>query len=110
MIVYLSLAGEILQLVLCTGAKLFSLDSNHEISQFYVRYGTWLDSFLILLHIVSFFTYLHFYSGGQCRPLSDVYTSNLLNDLEFYLGQILSLYEAKSLGKYLAQIFSFIKG
>ena len=36
--------------------------------------------------------------------------SNLLNDLEFYLGQILSLYGVKSLGKYLAQIFSFIKG
>ena len=42
--------------------------------------------------------------------LSGVYTSNLLNNLEFYLGQILSLYEAKSLGKYLPQIFSFIKG
>ena len=42
--------------------------------------------------------------------LSGVYTSNLLNDLEFYLGQILSLYEAKSLGKYLDQLFSFIKG
>ena len=43
-------------------------------------------------------------------PLSGVYTSNLLSDLEFYLGQILSLYEAKSLGTYLTQIFSFIKG
>ena len=42
--------------------------------------------------------------------LSGVYTSNLLNDLEFYLGQILSLFEAKSFGKYLAQIFCFIKG
>ena len=39
--------------------------------------------------------------------LSGVYTSNLLYDLEFYLGQI---YEAKSLGKYLAQKISFIKG
>ena len=28
----------------------------------------------------------------------------------FILGRILSLYEAKSLGKYLAQIFSFITG
>ena len=34
----------------------------------------------------------------------------LFNDLNFYFAQILSLYEAKSLGKYLAQIFSFIKG
>ena len=34
--------------------------------------------------------------------LSGVYTSNLFSNLEFYLGQILSLYEAKSLGKYLA--------
>ena len=42
--------------------------------------------------------------------LSGVYTSDLINDLEFYLGQILSLFEAKSLGKYLTQIFSFIKG
>ena len=45
----------------------------------------------------------------QKTELSGVYTSNLLNDLEFYLSQILSLYEAKSLGKYLPQIFSFIK-
>ena len=44
------------------------------------------------------------------RRLSGVYTSNLLNDLEFYLGKIFSLYEAKKLGKYLVQIFSFIKG
>ena len=44
-----------------------------------------------------------------CLPLSGVYTSNLFKDLDFYLGQILSLYEAKGLGKYLAQIFSFIK-
>ena len=37
--------------------------------------------------------------------------SNLFSNLEFYLGQILSLYEAKCLEKYLAQIlFSFIKG
>ena len=42
--------------------------------------------------------------------LSGVYTTNLLNNLVFYLGQILSLYEAKTLGKYLAKIFSFIKG
>ena len=45
-----------------------------------------------------------------CSRISGVYTSNLLNDLKFYLGQILSLCEAKSLGKYLTQIFSFIKG
>ena len=49
-----------------------------------------------------------FCNHAEC--LSGVYTSNLLNDLEFYLDQILFLYEAKSLGKYLAQIFSFIKG
>ena len=42
--------------------------------------------------------------------LSGVYSTNLLNDLEFYLGQILCLYEAKSLEKYLTQIFTFIKG
>ena len=42
--------------------------------------------------------------------LSGVYSSSLLNDLEFYLGQILSLYKAKSLGKYLTPIFSFTKG
>ena len=42
--------------------------------------------------------------------LSGVYTSNLFSDSEFYLGQLLSVYEAKSLGKYLAQIFSFING
>ena len=42
--------------------------------------------------------------------LRGVYTSNLLHDLEFYLGQILSLYEAKSLEKHLTQIFSLIKG
>ena len=41
--------------------------------------------------------------------LSGVYTSNLLNNLEFYFGQVLSLYEAKILGKYLTQTFSFIK-
>ena len=42
--------------------------------------------------------------------LSGVYTSNLLNDLEFYLGQILSLYKAKSLGNHLAQIkFQIVK-
>ena len=49
-------------------------------------------------------------SGPLLQQLSGVYTSNLLNDLEFYLGQILSLYEAKSLGKYLTQMFRFIKG
>ena len=42
--------------------------------------------------------------------LSGVYTTNLLNHLEFYLDQILSLYEARSLGKYLTKIFNFIKG
>ena len=46
----------------------------------------------------------------ELRPLSGVYTANLFDDLEFYLGQILSLYEAKCLGKYLAQIFCFIEG
>ena len=42
--------------------------------------------------------------------LSGVYTSNLLNDLEFYLGQILSLYEAKYLGQIFSQTFCFIEG
>ena len=32
------------------------------------------------------------------------------DDLEFYLGQTLSLYEAKCLGKYLTQIFTFTMG
>ena len=40
------------------------------------------------------------FSTRSGTALSGVYTCNLLNDLEFYLGQILSLYEAKSLGKY----------
>ena len=33
-----------------------------------------------------------------------------LTDLELYLGQILSLYAAKSLGQSLGQIFCFIEG
>ena len=35
----------------------------------------------------------HLY-GRVIGALSGVYTSNLLNGLEFYLGQIMSLYEA----------------
>ena len=31
-------------------------------------------------------------------------------NLEFYLGQILSLFQAKKLGQYLTQIFQFIEG
>ena len=46
--------------------------------------------------------------GDAC--LSGVYTSNLFNDLEFYLGQILSLYEAKYLGQIFSQTFCFIEG
>ena len=43
--------------------------------------------------------------------LSGVYTSNLFNDLDFYLGQILSLYEAKYLCLIIfSQTFCFIKG
>ena len=42
--------------------------------------------------------------------LSGVYTSNLFNDLDFYLGQILSLYEAKYLGQIFSQTFCFIEG
>ena len=34
---------------------------------------------------------------------------NLFHDLEFYLGQILSLYAKESLGQYLTQIFRFIE-
>ena len=41
----------------------------------------------------------------NCR-LRGVNTSNFFYDLELYLGQILSLYAAKSLG----QIFCFIEG
>ena len=43
-------------------------------------------------------------------PLSGVYTSNLSNDLDFYLGQILSLYEAKYLGQIFSQTFCFREG
>ena len=42
--------------------------------------------------------------------LAGVYTSNLLNDFDFYLGQILSLYEAKYLGQIFSQTFCFIEG
>ena len=42
--------------------------------------------------------------------LSGVYTSNLFNDLDFYLGKILSLYEAKYLGQIFSQTFCFIEG
>ena len=52
----------------------------------------------------------HSVSTCLVTHLSGVYTSNLLNDLEFYLGQILYLCEAKSREKYLAQIFNFIEG
>ena len=38
------------------------------------------------------------------------YTSNLFNDLEFYLGQILSLYEAKYLGQILTDANNIIMG
>ena len=84
-----------------------------------VRYSTewinWLISSLSKLVSLSFrswnpFTrcrnkwpdcdnYLETHSTTPC--LSGVYTSNLFNDLDFYLGQILYLYEAK----YLGQIF-----
>ena len=51
---------------------------------------------------------------AHLRALSDptkigVYTSNLFNDLDFYLGQILSLYEAKYLGQIFSQTFCFIE-
>ena len=42
--------------------------------------------------------------------LSGVYTANFFDNLEFYLGQISSLYGANCLGNYLTQIFCFIKG
>ena len=44
------------------------------------------------------------------RALSGVYTSNLSNDSDFYLGQILSLYEAKYFGQIFSQTFCFIEG
>ena len=46
----------------------------------------------------------------QTLPERGVYTSNFFYDLELYLGQILSLYVAKSLGQSLGQIFCFIEG
>ena len=42
--------------------------------------------------------------------LSGVYTSNLFNDLDFYLGQILCLYEAKYLAQIFSQTFCFKEG
>ena len=48
--------------------------------------------------------------GTLVALLSGVYTSNLFNDLDFYLGQILSLYEAKYLGQIFSQTFCFIEG
>ena len=36
--------------------------------------------------------------------------ANLFDNLEFYLGQILSLFEAKYLGQIFSQTFFFIKG
>ena len=42
--------------------------------------------------------------------LSGVYTSNLFDDLDFYLGRILSLYEAKYLGQMFSQTFCFTEG
>ena len=53
----------------------------------------------------------NFHSFKFLNPgLSGVYTSNLSNDLDFYLGQILSLYEAKYLGQIFSQTFCFIEG
>ena len=50
----------------------------------------------------------NFWSGSFfCQ--SGVYASNFLNDLELYLGQILSPYEAKKLGHSLGQISNCIK-
>ena len=48
-------------------------------------------------------------AGGANGCLRGVYTSNLFNDLDFYLGQILSLYEAKCLGQIFSQTFCFIQ-
>ena len=64
-------------------------------------------SFQMKVQILAFYTDL---CTGHYRSLSGVYITNLLNDLDFYLGLILSHYEAKYLGKYLTRIFSFIKG
>ena len=50
----------------------------------------------------------HYYS--RLAPLSGVYTSNLLNDSDFYLGEILTLYEAKYLGQIFSETFCFIEG
>ena len=48
--------------------------------------------------------------GYVDAALSGVYTSNLLNDLDFYLDEILTLYEAKYLGQIFSQTFCFIEG
>ena len=45
----------------------------------------------------------------KTQHLSGVYTSNLFNGFEFYLGQILSLYEAKYLGQIFSQTFCSIE-
>ena len=42
--------------------------------------------------------------------LSGVYTSNLFNNLVFYLGQKLSLYETKYLSQTLSQTFYYTEG
>ena len=78
-------------------------------SVYNARLGNTLNLYKHLLHKIlksgHIFGTLY---GSGASPLSGVYTSNVLNNLEFYSGQILSLYEAKMLGKYLTQIFSFI--
>ena len=47
---------------------------------------------------------------SEMHVLSGVYTANLFTDLDFYLGQTLSLYEAKYLGQIFSQTFYFIEG
>ena len=56
------------------------------------------------------FSSFFFYNSSIASPsLRGVYTSNFFYDLEFYFGQILSLYVTKSLGQSLGQICCFIE-
>ena len=58
----------------------------------------------------SAFPYIYTHTQKWANPLRGVYTSNLFNDLDFYLDQILFLYEAKYLGQIFSQTFYFIGG
>ena len=47
---------------------------------------------------------------NETLNLGGIYTSNLFNDLDFYLGQLLCLYKAKYLCQIISQTFCFLEG